>query len=279
MGEGPGAPLLVSHGGPGFSHDYLLALDDLAATRPVIFYDQLESARSDKPNDPSLWTLPRFVAELHALREGLALDRFFHLGHSWGGALAVAFAVARPAGLLGTIVASPLLSARDWVADNKVLLEGLPDSDRAAIEAHERAGTTDAPAYQDAMMAFYRRHLCRAEPWPPEVVRAVEMANLDVYHAMNGPSEWAVVGMLRDLDLTPSLPRIACPALFTCGVFDEAAPATVRRYAALVPGGARVAVFAGASHTPHIEARGAYMAVLADFLAQVEAGALRSRVS
>ena len=112
IGTGSGTPLLVAHGGPGATHDYLLNHGRLGDQRPVVFWDQLESGNSDKPNDPSLWTIPRFVSEVDALRRHLALERVMLLGHSWGAAIAVEYAGARPSGLVACVLASPFIHAR-----------------------------------------------------------------------------------------------------------------------------------------------------------------------
>jgi proline iminopeptidase len=269
IGTGSGTPLLVAHGGPGATHDYLLNHGRLGDQRPVVFWDQLESGNSDKPNDPSLWTIPRFVSEVDALRRHLALERVMLLGHSWGAAIAVEYAGARPSGLVACVLASPFIHARDWVADNALYVAALPAEVAATIASHEAAGTTESAEYEAALKIFYARHLCRVEPTPADMQRSFERLNEAVYHTMNGPSEFAVIGTLRDMDCSPRLRQIACPVLFTCGEFDEAAPSSVRRYAGMTPK-ARFEVFAGASHTPHLEVSDAYFTILADFLADAD---------
>jgi proline-specific peptidase len=107
-------PLLVIHGGPGFSHHYLLALTALADDRPVIFYDQLDSGNSQRRGDPANWTVERFVSEVDEVRAALGLDRLIVLGSSWGGTVAAEYAITRPAGLVGLVLASPLISTPRW---------------------------------------------------------------------------------------------------------------------------------------------------------------------
>jgi pimeloyl-ACP methyl ester carboxylesterase len=153
-------PLLVIHGGPGFSHHYLLALTALADDRPVIFYDQLDSGNSERPGDPANWTVERFVSEVDDVRAALGLDRLIVLGSSWGGTVAAEYAIGRPAGLVGLVLASPLISTPRWIADNTAYRKALPPDVQKMLDEHEAAGTTDSQEYQDAVMVFYRRHLC-----------------------------------------------------------------------------------------------------------------------
>ena len=257
-------PLLVIHGGPGFSHHYLLALTALADDRPVIFYDQLDSGNSERPGNPANWTVERFVSEVDDVRAALGLDRLIVLGSSWGGTVAAEYAIARPAGLVGLVLASPLISTPRWIADNTAYRKALPADVQKVLDEHEAAGTTDSQEYQDAVMVFYRRHLCRLDPWPDEVNRAFELANLDLYVTMWGNTEFNATGTLKDYDASARLDRIEVPTLFTCGEFDEATPAACRDFAALVPNG-RAEVIPDASHMAFVEQPGAYMATVRAF--------------
>jgi proline iminopeptidase len=254
-------PLLVIHGGPGFSHHYLLALTALADDRPVIFYDQLDSGNSARPGDPANWTVERFVSEVDDVRAALGLDRLLMLGSSWGGTVAAEYAITRPAGLVGLVLASPLISTRRWIADNTAYRKNLPADVQKTLDEHEAAGTTDSQEYLDAVMVFYRRHLCRREPWPDEVNRAFELANFDLYVTMWGNTEFNATGTLKDYDASGRLHRIEAPTLFTCGEFDEATPAACREFAALVPN-ARAEVIPDASHMAFVERPDAYMATV-----------------
>ncbi len=257
-------PLLAIHGGPGFSHHYMLALADLAADRPVIFYDQLDSGNSERPGDPANWTVARFVSEVDDMRSALGLDRVLVLGSSWGGTVAAEYAITQPAGLAGLVLASPLISTPRWIADNTAYRQALPAEVRKTLDDHEAAGTTDSQAYQDAVMVFYMRHLCRLDPWPAEVNRAFELANFDLYVTMWGNTEFNATGTLADYDASSRLGKIRAPTLFTCGQYDEATPAACRDFAAEVAG-AKVEVIADASHMAFFEQREAYMGVVRGF--------------
>lgn len=266
---GGGTPLLVLHGGPGMASDYLEPLAALAKERPVVFYDQLGCGRSDRPRDPSLWRVDRFVEEVRRVREALDLSSVVLLGHSWGGCLAATYALTGPSGLAGLILASPLLSTDRWLEDAAVLRAELPPEVRAVLDRHEAMGSTDCPEYLAAALAFYKRHLCRLDPWPEALERTWGNMGTEVYVSMWGPTEFNATGSLRGYDLTSDLPRISVPTLFTCGRHDEARPATVEGFRDLVPG-ATLAVFEQSSHTPHLEEPERYLEVVGSFLRELD---------
>ena len=261
-------PLLVIHGGPGFSHHYLSPLTDLAADRPVIFYDQLDSGNSERPGDPANWTVERFVSEVDSVREALGLHRLFILGSSWGGTVAAEYAVGQPKGLAGLVLASPLISTPRWIADNTEYRNQLPADVRKVLDHHEEAGTIDSQEYQDAVMVFYRRHLCRVDPWPDYVNKAFELANLDLYVTMWGNTEFNATGTLKDYDGSGRLKQIVAPTLYTCGEYDEATPAACRHFSSLTPG-SELRVIPDASHMAFAEQRDVYMETLRQFFRQI----------
>ena len=262
-------PLLCIHGGPGLSHHYLLSLAVLADTRPVIFYDQLDSGGSERPNDPAHWTVARFVDEIDALRACLNLGELDILGSSWGGTIAAEYAMRCPPGLRSIILASPVINTHRWIADCTAYRRQLPKDLQAVLDKHEADGTVLSEAYQDAVMVFYKRHLCRADPWPWEVERAFELFNYDLYMAMWGPAEFTANGILKDYDGDRRLQRIEVPTLYTCGEHDEATPAACRDFAAMTPN-ARLEVADGCSHMAHLEQPKAYLEVLERFLSELD---------
>lgn len=263
-------PLLCVHGGPGTPHDYLEPLEDMAGTgRRVIFYDQLGCGKSDRPDDPSMWTVDLFLEELSVVRETLGLNRCHLLGSSWGGMLAMEYALLRPAGLASLVLASAPAAIPQWISEADRLRKGLPSEVQEVLRKHEDAGTTDDPEYQDAMMVFYRQHVCRLDPWPHYVSRAFENMGLQVYITMFGPSEFYATGTLKDWDITQRLPEIQVPTLITSGRYDEATPAIAETTHRLIPDSEWV-LFEQSSHMAFAEERHRYMSVLDDFLMRVE---------
>jgi len=265
-----GNPVLTLHGGPGVPHDYLEPLEDLSNDRPVIFYDQLGCGNSDKPDDTSLWTVDRFVEELAVLREHLELDKVHLLGHSWGTALAVEYVATRkPRGICSMVLSGSFLSGSRWISDTRALLAKLPKKTQKVILDSEAAGVFDSPEFQAAMLTFYKKHVCRMDPWPDCINRGFEKLAQNVYVYMGGPSEFTFIGTLKDFERTGALKGISVPVLFTAGQYDEASPKTTRYYHSLLPG-SEIHVFKGASHCHHVEKRKEYMRVVRDFLARAD---------
>ena len=269
-------PLVVLHGGPGCTHDYVLRIAALAAAtgRPVVHYDQIGAGRSShRPDAPAgFWTVQLFLDELDTLLAALGIaGGYALLGQSWGGMLAAEHAVRRPAGLRRLVIADSPASMALWVAAANELRAGLPPGLDATLARHEAAGTTDSAEYQEAMRVFYDRHVCRI-PWPPEVARMFEYLDEDptVYHTMNGPSEFHVTGSLRDWSIVDRLGAVSVPTLLVSGRYDEATPAVVQPFADRIPD-VRWEVFEHSSHLPHVEEPDRFDAVLADFLAPLDA--------
>jgi proline-specific peptidase len=265
-------PLLVLHGGPGGPSDYLEPLEELAdAGRPIVFYDQLGCGNSDQPNDPSMWRVELFEEELATMRQELGLGHIHLLGHSWGGMLAMEYALTQPVGLVSLILASSPASIPQWIAEANRLRKELPQEVEQTLRCHEEAGTTDEPAYEEAMMVFYRRHVCRLDPWPEPWMRALAKleANPEVYNTMFGPSEFHATGTLKEWDIRDRLGEIRLPTLVTSGRYDEATPAiaeTVHRGIA----GSEWVIFEQSAHMAHLEEEDEYRRVVNDFMRRVE---------
>jgi proline-specific peptidase len=274
VGRRDGTPLLLLHGGPGAGHDYLEPLAALGRERPVVFYDQLGCGRSDRPDDPALWRIERFVAEVDRVREALGLSRIHLLGQSWGGWLAIEYLLSRPQGVVSVVLASTSASIPEFVRETEPLKAALPGNLHAVMQRCEAAGDFGDPDYQAAVTAFYRRHLCRLDPWPDCVRRSI--ANLEgnaVYATMNGPNEFVVTGSLRHWDRTDRLGGIDVPTLITVGRYDEITPACARTMHRLIRG-SRMQVFEHSAHMAHVEETGLYLRVVADFHRSVEQDAV-----
>jgi proline iminopeptidase len=265
VGTGKGTPLLVLHGGPGIPSYYLKPLAALGDDRPVIFYDQLGAGHSDHVTDTTLWTMNRFLDELRAVRTALGLKKVDLYGHSWGAMLAIDYLLSKPDGVESCILAGPVISYRRWQHDADSLVRTLPDSVQAIIRTDEASGTTDSPEYQNAVMQFYQLYLARKQPWSADIDSSLSQMNEDLYAYMNGPSEFALTGTLRDYDLTDKLPEIKTPTLFIVGQYDEAVPSTVRSYRRLVPNSEMVIV-PNAGHLAMQDNPTYYVKALREFL-------------
>jgi L-proline amide hydrolase len=266
-------PLVVVHGGPGCTHDYVDALKEIAATgRAVVHYDQLGNGNSTHlpEKGAEFWTVDLFLAELDTLLAHLGIaDAYDLYGQSWGGMLSAEHAVRRPAGLRALILANSPSSMPLWVAEANRLRRALPGGVHEILLSHEAAGTTDAPEYLAATRVFYDHHVCRVVPWPPEVARTFAAMDVDatVYRAMNGPTEFHVVGTLKDWSIIDRLDRIDVPTLVISGRHDEATPAVIQPFADRIPD-VRWHIFEQSSHMPHVEEKPACLALVGDFLDQ-----------
>jgi proline-specific peptidase len=273
-GGGDAIPVLLLHGGPGAAHDYMLPLAErLSEHRPAIVYDQLGCGRSDMPDDTSLWTVDRSVTEVDQVRAALGLERCHLLGQSWGGWLAIDYMARGPAGVAGLVLASTSASIAQFVAGARRLIDALPEPHRTALTELGARGEYNNPDYRAGEQEFYRRHLCRLDPWPDALVRSSnQMEGNQVYLTMNGPTEFDVIGRLRTWDRTADLHRIDVPTLVTCGRYDEITPACSETIAAGIPD-ARMVVFEKSAHVAHLEEPEAYAATVEEFLATVDSRA------
>ena len=271
-GEAPGKlPLLCLHGGPGACHDYLEALERVAETgRRAIFYDQVGCGNSSR-TDESMWNVETFVDEVGAVREALGLDRTHVFGSSWGGMLAMEYALTQPSGLASLTLSSSPASIPLWAEETGRLRADLPEDVRRALDEHEAAGTADSPEYQQAMMEFYKRHVIRLDPMPEGVQRTFTKLeeNPDVYLHMQGPNEFVITGTFKDWDISDRLGEIGVPTLVTSGRHDECTPRQAEIVHRGIPGSEWV-VFEDSSHMQFCEEPERYLEVLDAFLTRVE---------
>lgn len=270
---GEQVPLVILHGGPGAAHDYLepIAALNERTGRPCVLYDQIGCGRSQHlPDAPAdFWSVQLFREELDSMIEHLGIAAGYHvLGQSWGGMLGLEHALERPPGLRSLVVANSPSSIDLWVSEANRLRAQLPEEVQRTLTAHEQAGTTDSEAYEQAVMVFYERHLCRI-PFPPELQSSFAQMEADptVYHTMNGPSEFHVIGHLKDWDITERLGAVEVPVLVISGEHDEATPELVRVLVEALPH-AHWELFEGASHSTHLEQPERFLETLATFLAE-----------
>lgn len=264
-------PVMILHGGPGAGHNYCEPIAEVLAQtgRAGVLYDQIGCGNSthlpDKPKE--FWTPELFMEELVLLTEHLGISNKYDIvGQSWGGMLGMQFAITKPKGLNAMVIADSPASMEVWVSEANKLRKELPPEVEATLLKHEAAETTEDPEYVAAVDVFYSRHLCRI-PQPPYVLASFEQLAADptVYHTMNGPSEFHVIGSLKHWDIRPQLKEIITPTLLVSGQYDEATPAMVKEIQGLIPG-SKWELFAESSHMPHVEEPAKFKRVVTEFL-------------
>lgn len=249
-------PVLMVHGRP-VSHQSLKPLERLAETgRPVVLYDQLGCGKSDRLVDPSLRSISLFVDEVGVVRRELGLEYTHLLGHSWGGAVVMEYALTQPRGIVSLTLASTFASRAILDAEIERLQDELPAEVRETLRKHEAAGTTDDPTYKWGFKIFALLHVFRSDPWPGWFLQALEPPPA----CRMNTEGW---------DIRTRLSEISLPTLVTCGQYDFATPAQAEFIHDRIPGSEWV-VFEKSSHYPHGEETDRYLAVLNSFLTRIE---------
>jgi proline iminopeptidase len=241
-GNNPDVALLLLHGGPGATHEYFTCCDSFLPPARVQYhyYDQLGSGLSSVPEDPSLWTIDRFVDEVEQVRVALGLgpENFFLLGHSWGGVLAIEYALAHQEHLKGLIISNMMSSGEAYNRyAHEVLMPPMDQVALAEIKAFEARGDTENPRYEELLMEqHYLDHVLRlpADQWPEPVTRSFARINKDIYVPLQGPSELGLSGVLLDWDRTADLHRITVPTLVMGAEYDTMDPNYLRYMATLL---------------------------------------------
>jgi len=232
VGNNPRIKVLLLHGGPAATHEYFESFDSFFPKEEIeyYYYDQLGSYYSDQPNDTSLWNTPRFVEEVEEVRQALKLDstNFYLLGNSWGGILAMEYALKYQSNLKGLIIANMMASAPAYgkYAED-VLAKQMDPKVLAEVRAIEAKGDFNNPRYMELLLPnYYAEHLCRfpVDEWPSAVNRAFAHLNSTIYVAMQGPSEFGISGKLANWDRSKDLPKITIPTLMIGARHDTMDP-------------------------------------------------------
>jgi proline iminopeptidase len=247
IGNNPDLKVLLLHGGPGATHEYLEACDSYlpAAGVEYYYYDQLGSGFSDQPPEPSLWELDRFVDEVEQVRQALGLDRrnFVLYGHSWGGLLAVEYALAHQQHLRALVISNMMASVPAYNAyAEQVLMPRMDQAALAEIKALEASGDIENPRYLELLHEqHYIHHVLRMPPtdWPDPVQRAFAHINPEIYVSMQGPSELGISAdaKLAHWDRTQDLASIEVPALVIGARHDTMDPVHMEIMVKRLPGG------------------------------------------
>ena len=272
VGSNPRLKLLLLTGGPGFSHAYLEVMDSYLPAEGVEYYhyDQLETGESDKPNDPDLWTLPRYVDEVDQVRRAIGgtRDNFCLLGHSWGGVLAIEYALAHQDQLKCLVISNMMASIPAYNAYAKNVLE--PQMNQAALKEildMEASGKTEQPRYMEVLIPnWYEHHILRRPfaEWPEPLTRDLPKLNQRFYATMQGPSEMGASGRLLNWDRFADLKRITVPALVISGKYDTMDPRYMAAMAKQLPHGELAAT--NGSHMDMYDDQRTYFGKLIAFL-------------
>jgi len=276
VGSNPTMKVLLLHGGPAGTHEYFEAFDSYlpAAGIEFIYYDQLGSHRSSQPDIPALWDTARFVAEVEQVRLALGLDahNFFLLGHSWGGILAMEYALAHQGHLKGLVISNMVSSIPAYNRyAREVLMPGIPAAVLAEIQAIEAAKDYENPRYMELLIPHHYEHHVLRRPhaqWPDPVLRAFAHLNPKVYVPMQGPSELGASGKLLQWDRTADLPQITVPTLTIGGAHDTMDPKQMQAMAQALPHG-RYLHCPNGSHMAMYDDQVTYMQGLVAFLQDV----------
>ncbi len=230
FGHNPTKRVLLLHGGPGSTHEYFESFESFLPQENIefIYYDQLGSWNSDKPTDTTLWTTERFVDEVEQVRKALNLDKsnFYLLGHSWGGILAMEYALKYQDNIKGLIISNMMSSCPAYAAYNKNVLQ--KQMDKKVIDSillFEKTNTTNNPAYMNLLLNnYYNKYVCRVQPFPEPLNRMFGHTNNQIYNIMQGPSEFGISGRLALWDVTDQLYKIKIPTVVIRGMNDTMDP-------------------------------------------------------
>jgi proline iminopeptidase len=276
-GNSPRIKLLLLHGGPGCTHEYFEVFDSFLpqAGIELYFYDQLGSHYSSQPDHADLWEIDRFVDEVEQVRQALALDanNFFVLGHSWGGILAIEYALQHQQHLKGLIISNMVWSVPGYNRyAEEHFLSSLPAEVLAELQAIEAAEDYDNPRYMELLIPHhYEKHVLRRSYalWPDSVRRAFDHLNPKVYIPLQGPSELGARGKLAQWDRRAELSRIQVPTLTIGAAHDTMDPREMEAMARALPRGRHLYCPEG-SHLAMIDDQAVYMGGLIEFLQQVD---------
>ena len=272
VGNNPKLKLLLLTGGPGLSHAYLEVMDSFLPGAGVEYYhyDQLETGASDRPDDPDLWTLPRYVDEVDQVRKAIGgtKDNFCLLGHSWGGVLAIEYALAHQDQMKCMVISNMMASIPAYNDYAKRVLQ--PRMDQTILNkilTMEATGKTEDPEYMQLLMPhWYEKHVLRrpADQWPEPVVRAGENINRRFYVTMQGPSEMGASGRLSNWERFADLKRINVATLVISGKYDTMDPRYMAAMVKQLPRGELAAT--NGSHMAFYDDQPTYFAKLTAFL-------------
>ncbi len=277
FGNNPRIKILLLHGGPAMTHEYMECFESFFPKEGFEFYeyDQLGSYYSDQPKDSSLWTTERFVEEVEQVRKAIHADssNFYVLGNSWGGILAMEYALKYQSNLKGLIVANMMASIPEYGKyANEVLAKDMDSNVLKEIRAIEAKGDFANPRYMELLLPnFYKKHLCRLEEWPDGFNRTMKHVNSEIYVMMQGPSEFGVAGRLLNWDIKNRLKELKVPTLMVGAKFDTMDPKAMEEQSKLVQKG-RYLYCPNGSHLAMWDDQQVFMNGVISFIHDVDGG-------
>jgi proline iminopeptidase len=277
FGSNPKIKILLLHGGPAMTHEYMECFETFFQREGFEFYeyDQLGSYYSDQPTDSSLWTTERFVEEVEQVRQAIGADssNFYVLGNSWGGILGMEYALKYQKNLKGLLISNMMASAPEYgkYADN-VLSKQMKPEVLEEIRALESKKDFDNPRYMELLIPnFYHEHICRLKEWPDGLNRAIKHANGVVYTMMQGPSEFGISGRLVNWDIKNRLKEISVPTLMIGAKYDTMDPKAMEEQSKLVQKG-RYLYCPNGSHLSMWDDQKIFMSGVIRFIKDVDGG-------
>jgi len=273
--------VLLLHGGPGFSHDYMECFDDFLPKEgmEIYYYDQLGCGNSDAPADTSLWNTRRYVEEVEQVRKGLGLEDFYIVGHSWGSMLAMEYLDKYQSHVKGVVFSNMTASIKDYIDYSAILKTKLFNArDRAIYDSLDRRKAYTAPQYTELLMnKLYTKVICRLpiDQWPEPLSRAFKKANQTIYTQMQGVDEFHVTGNFKNWDFWSRLPNINVPALVLGGIHDEMNPESMKKEGRLLSNSQTYLCPEG-SHMAMYDDQQRYFNTLTTFLKEVDRGTFKA---
>lgn len=277
FGNNPRIKILLLHGGPAMTHEYMECFESFFPEQGFEFYeyDQLGSYYSDQPKDSSLWTTERFVEEVEQVRTALGMnkDNFYLLGNSWGGILAMQYALKYQDNLKGLLICNMMASCPEYGRyAEEVLAKQLKPEVLTEIKAIEAKADFANPRYMELLIPnFYKEHLCRLEEWPDGFNRSMKHANGEIYTMMQGPSEFGIAGRLANWDVKNRLKEIKVPTLMVGAKHDTMDPKAMEEQSKLVQKG-RYLYCPNGSHLAMWDDQKVFMEGVIQFIKDVDAG-------
>jgi len=271
-------PVIVLHGGPGFTYDYLLSIKDTAHQYPIIFYNQSGAGKSIIKEKPDNFSLEYFVDELLMVINHLGLKKVHLLGHCWGALLAVEAALKAPEKIESLILESPCLSIKKFQEDtNKLWQKFSPTWYDKIMKMEDKFPTKigfmkaieNNKQYEETLLSFRKKHFCRLEPWPEKLIKSFRNMNTDICFELFGPHEFRSIGIMRNYNCLPRAKKLTLPVLLIGGAHSITGSEALEAYRNEIPN-ANLAILENSSMMPHLEEPKSFNNYITKFIASID---------